>query len=220
MNHNKIVALASGVEQDVLNGWFVGHPINAVYDYQKIGLWQESDSTLLTALVAGGTPGMIRVKYDGEYDEDGVPVRRIGPDDRQIMSVEPDFQGGFNTRVAYKGFDLNIIGAFKSGGMLVSTLYGASGYLNMHTGRRNNVKIDYWTPENTGAKYPSPSGPTSGDNPRYGSTLAYFDASYLKIHTISLGYNLKQEWANKMGMRKYTSLSYRAECICDVLSLP
>jgi TonB-dependent starch-binding outer membrane protein SusC len=200
-NHNKIVALAAGVDQDVLNGWFVGYPINAVYDYEKIGIFQESDSLILSKLISGGRPGMIRVKYTGEYDEEGLPVRRIGPDDRQIMSVDPDFQGGFNTRVAYKGVDLNIVGAFKSGGMIISTLYGSSGYLNMHSGRRNNVKIDYWTPENTGAKYPDPSGIYSGDNPAYAQTLGYFKASYLKIHTISLGYSLKQQWANKVGIK-------------------
>jgi hypothetical protein len=62
----------------------------------------------------------------------------------------------------------------------------------MMTGRRNNVKVDYWTPENTDAKYPRPDGPLTGDNPRYGSTLGYFNASYLKIRTISLGYTIGQ----------------------------
>ena len=55
-------------------------------------------------------------------------VRRqeqIGAADRQIMDVDPDFQGGFNTRVAYKGFDLSLIGSFQIGGILVSTLNGA-----------------------------------------------------------------------------------------------
>ena len=95
-------------------------------------------------------------------------------------------------RDRYKGFDLSVIGAFKSGGILVSTLYGSGGYLNMLTGRRNNVKVDYWTPDNTDAKYPKPGGILSGDNPKYGSTLGYFDASYLKIRTITLGYDLNR----------------------------
>lgn len=204
VNHNQIVALSSGVEQDELNWWFVGHPINVVYDYEKVGLFQESDSLIMPRLISGGRYGMIKVKYTGDYDSiTGLPTRRYGPDDRQIMHVDPDFQGGFNTRIAYKGFDLNIVGNFKKGGTLVSTLYGSSGYLNMHSGRRNNVKIDYWTPENTDADFPNPEGPYSGDNPTYASTLAYWDASYLKIHTISLGYTLKQQWADKIGLDKF-----------------
>jgi len=69
------------------------------------------------------------------------------------------------------------------------------------SGRRNNVKVDYWTPENTDAKYPKPGGIMSGDNPKYGSTLGYFDASYLKIRTISLGYNFdNSNWVNNAGI--------------------
>lgn len=189
-NRNKLVALASGASRDESNWWFVGHPINAIYDHERIGLWQEGDPHL-DILEPGGNVGMIKVKYTGEYNSDGVPVRQIGPDDRQIMNVDPDFQGGFNTRVAYKGFDLSIVGAFKSGGILISTLYSSSGYLNMLSGRRNNVKADYWTPENTDAKYPKPGGIASGDNPKYGGTLGYFDATYLKVRTMTLGYNFE-----------------------------
>jgi hypothetical protein len=146
---------------------------------------------------------MIKVKYTGDYLPDGTPTRAIGPDDRQIMSMEPKFQGGFNTSVSYKGFDLSIVGAFKSGGKLISTLYSSNGYLNLETGRRGQVKIDYWTPENTGAKYPYPAGVLSGDNPKYGSTLGYFDASYLKVRTITLGYNFDQiAWMKNNGVYK------------------
>ena len=104
-NRNKLTELASGAERDEANNWFVGHPIDAIYDYEKIGLWQEGDP-YLDILEPGGNVGMIKVKYTGEYNEDGTPVRQIGPDDRQIISMEPKFTGGFSTRVAYKGFDL------------------------------------------------------------------------------------------------------------------
>jgi TonB-linked SusC/RagA family outer membrane protein len=201
-NRNELVSLSSGATRDESNWWFVGHPIDVIYDYEKTGLWQEGDS-YLTVLEPGGNAGMIKVKYMGDYDADGTPVRAIGPDDRQIMSIEPRFQGGLNTRVAYKGFDLTAIGAFKSGGTLISTLYSSAGYLNMMSGRRNNVKIDYWTPENTDATYPKPGGLTSGDNPKYGSTLGYFDASYLKIRTLSLGYNFDNDkWLSDIGVSK------------------
>lgn len=187
-NRNRIVALASGAQQDVGNAWFVGHSINSIYDYQYVGLWQKGDP-YLNILEPGGNIGMIKVKYTGTSDANGVPTRAIGPDDRQVLDIDPKFQGGFNTRVSYKGFDFTAVAAFKDGGILVSTLYGTSGYLNMMSGRRNNVVIDYWTPSNTNARYPNPAGPYSGDFPKYTNTLSYFDASYLKIRTLTLGYN-------------------------------
>ena len=201
-NRNMITSLAGEQQRDEGNWWFVGKPINVIYDYEKVGLWQKEDP-YLNVLEPGGNVGMIKVKYDGTYNADGTPTRAIGAADRQILDVNPKFLGGLNTRVAYKGFDLSIVGAFQNGGLLNSTIYGASGYLNMLNGRRGNIKADYWTPDNTGAKYPKPGGLTSGDNPKYGSTLGYFDASYLKVRSISLGYNFNTNaWLKSSGLSR------------------
>lgn len=191
MNRNKLTSLASGQTRDEANWWFVGHNINAIFDYERIGLWQQGDANL-NVLEPGGNVGMIKVKYTGGNKADGTPERAIGPADRQIMNVDPDFQGGFNTRVGWKGFDLGIVGFFRGGGLLFSTIHGSNGYLNLLSGRRNNIAVDYWTPENTGAKYPKPGGIVSSDNPKYGSTLSYFDGSFLKVRTITLGYDLSR----------------------------
>ena len=201
-NRNKLTALASGADRDEGNGWFVGHPIDCIYDYVYDGLWNEGDKDYeyLQTLEPGGNEGMIKVKYDIERDENGKPTRSIGPDDRQIISLEPKFVGGFNTRVAWKNIDLNIIGAYQVGGKLVSTLYGGSGYLNLLTGRRGNVKVDYWTPENKDAKYPKPGGIQSGDNQKYASTLGIFDGSFCKIRTITLGYNFDKKLLKHTGL--------------------
>ena len=188
-NRNKLTALASGEDRDEGNRWFVGYPIDVIYDYEYVGLWQAGEEAAMNILEPGGNVGMIKVKYTGDYDANGLPTRAIGPEDRQIMSMEPDLLGGFHTTVGYKGFDLNVIGAFQIGGKLISAIHSSNGYLNMLTGRRNNIDVDYWTEENTGAKYPKPGGILSGDNPKYGSTLGYFDAGYLKIRAITLGYN-------------------------------
>lgn len=190
-NKNRLVSLASGQTRDEGNAWFVGNNINAIFDYKKVGLWQERDP-YLNILEPGGKVGMIKVEYTGEYNADGTPKRAIGPADRQIMNVDPDFQGGFNTRVGYKGFDLSVVGIFRGGGLLVSTIHGPNGYLNLLTGRRNNINVDYWTPDNTDAKYPNPAGPLSGDNPKYATTLSYFDGSFAKIRTITLGYDFNR----------------------------
>ena len=201
-NRNKLTKLTGAVDEngepvpDKANRWFVGYPIDVIYDYEYEGLWNESDivtgpdgKTNLEILEPGGNLGMIKVKYTGEYDANGMPTRAIGEADRQVISMEPKLMGGFNTTVGYKNFDLTVIGAFQIGGKLISAIHSSNGYLNMLTGRRNNIDVDYWTEQNTGAKYPKPGGIQSGDNPKYGSTLGYFDAGYLKIRAITLGYN-------------------------------
>ena len=194
-NRNKLTKLTGAVDEngkpvpDEANRWFPGHPIDVIYDYKYIGLWQAGEEDLMNVLEPGGNIGMIKVAHDKALDENGKPTRQIGAEDREIMSMEPDLIGGFNTTVAYKNLDLTVIGAFQIGGKLISAIHSANGYLNMLTGRRGQLDVDYWTENNTGAKYPKPGGIQSGDNPKYGSTLGYFDAGYLKVRAITLGYN-------------------------------
>ena len=190
-NRNKLTELASGEDRDEGNQWFVGYPIDVIYDYEYQGLYQAGEEAAMNILEPGGNIGMIKVKYTGDYDANGLPTRQINSSDRQIMSMEPDLIGGFNTTVAYKNFDLTVIGAFQIGGKLISAIHSSNGYLNMLSGRRGQLDVDYWTEDNTGAKYPKPGGIQSSDNPKYGSTLGYFNAGYLKFRTITLGYNFE-----------------------------
>lgn len=208
-NNNKLVKLASGATRDIGNSWFVGHSINSIYDYEKVGIWQEGDPYMSilepgpTGINDPGTVvGSIKVKYTGDFNPDGSPTRAINGDDRQIIDTDPDFQGGFNTNLSYKGFDFSAVGAFKSGGVLISTLYGGASYLNLLNGRRSNVDVDYWTPDNRDAEFPNPAGLRSGDNPKYMSTMGYFDASYVKIRALTIGYTLDQEFMRNLGIEK------------------
>ena len=191
-NRNKLVALADGSDRDEGNAWFVGYPLNCLYDYEYDGLWQPGDKYMDILEPSSEVNGMkqavgsIKVKYHGEYNEDGTPKRAIDSNDRVPINAEAIFQGGFNTTVGYKNFDLTVIGAFQAGGILLSSLHSANSYLNMLTGRRGQLDVDYWTPENTGAHYPRPGSLVSSDNPKYASTLAYFNGSYFKIRTITL----------------------------------
>lgn len=204
-NHNELVSLASGSDRNEANWWFVGYPIDVIYDYEKTGLWQEGDPYRDILEPGTNTLGMIKVKYTGDFNPDGTPTRAVDAQDRQIMSMVPDFQGGFNTSVSYKGFQLSTVGVFRSGGLLNSTLYGGGGYLNLLNGRNGNVKVDYWTPENTGAKYPNPESIRSGDNLKYANSLGYFDASYLKIRTITLAYDFNQLKRSNINLRLYVT---------------
>ena len=204
-NRNELISLASGSERNEANWWFVGHPIDVIYDYERIGLWQEEDPHREILEPGANTLGMIKVKYTGDYNPDGTPTRAIDAQDRQVMSMVPDFQGGFNTRLSYKGFELSAVGVFRRGGLLNSTLYGSGGYMNLLNGRNGNVKVDYWTPENTDTRYPNPESIRSGDNLKYASTLGYFDGSYLKIRTITLGYDFNQLTRSDLNLRIYVT---------------
>lgn len=196
-NHNKIISLNSGVSEDIGNGLFVGHPINVIYDYVKLGIIQESEAPYF-----GYSAGKIKVQ--DLSGPDGVPDGTItAAYDRKIVGTyEPDFEGGLSTRFYYKNFDLSAVSFFRSGGTLVSTIYMPQSYLNTNNARRNSIKVDYWTPEHTSGTYPEPGNQSTADVNDFGTTLGYFKASFLKVRTISLGYTFEPKVLSYIGGKK------------------
>lgn len=208
-NRNKIIALQDGVTQDVGNNRFVGSPINSLYNYQRIGIWQntKADSTEakrlnLTMTGAASVIGTIRV---ADLNGDGV----INANDRTILGTrQPDFFGGFTNRFSYRGIDLAVVGSYRVGGTQIATWLQPASNVNALNGKANNLRVEYWTPSNNANKYPKPN--FNVGSPAYGDLLGYYDASYLKIRTISLGYTFPQLIAAKIkakSLRVHASLN-------------
>jgi TonB-linked SusC/RagA family outer membrane protein len=196
-NRNEITKLQRGVTEDPGNGLFVGHPINVIYDYVNTGIIQESEAPYLGTYAAG----KIKVA-DISGPTAGVPDGKITGADRKILGTfEPDFAGGLSTSVYYKGFDLSVVSFFKKGGKLISTMHMPHTYLETNNGRRNSIKVDYWTPEHPSGKYPQPGNQSAAEQDDWGSTLGYFDASYWKFRTISLGYAFESNLISKIGCK-------------------
>jgi TonB-linked SusC/RagA family outer membrane protein len=196
VNREEITELAEGVTEDIGNGWFVGHPVDVIYDYKKLGIWQLGEEAQATAL-GNYQPGDIKL-----WDKDGSGV--LDAADRMVIgTLQPDWQGGITNRFTYKGFDLSIVAFARVGGMLVSTLYQSNIAFPVNTleGRRSGPQVDYWTPENPTNAYPKPGRgqvPFGAVNP--GTTLGYFDGTYMKIRSINLGYNLPADWLGRTGI--------------------
>ncbi|MFV0537467.1 MAG: SusC/RagA family TonB-linked outer membrane protein [Dysgonomonas sp.] len=191
-NRNKVLALSDGLTSDEGRGFFVGHPINVIYNYEKIGIWQTDEAG--EAAKYGFRPGQVKLL---DYNNDG----KIDANDRHVYgNLDPDFEGGFSSRMSYKNFDLSVVAFFRVGGTLISQIHQGNSYTNMLQGRRNQIKVDYWTPWNPTNEYPMPDG--SNDQPagNYGSTLGLYDAGFMKIRSISLGYNFKPATIQRLGI--------------------
>ena len=53
MNKGKITQLSGGTTKDVANGWFVGQPLDVYYDYQRVGIWQNTSEDTAAAKALG-----------------------------------------------------------------------------------------------------------------------------------------------------------------------
>lgn len=189
----KIVELALKDESgnpidDTGNNWFIGQPIRVFFDYTKIGIWQLNEAAQ-AAQMQGTDPGQIKL---ADIDGDG----KITPADRSIIGTDvPDFFGGITNTLTYGNFDLSAFLYFRQGHMIQSNFHlgNANGQL-----RYNHLDVDYWTPTNPTNDFPRPN--FTQERPENGSTLTYFDGSYVKLRNVTLGYNFDSNIASKMGM--------------------
>lgn len=190
---DKIVSLMNGKEDMVgsgdYGGWFIDESIKSWYDYEHIGLWQDTpeDQAEMALFNANGhdfEPGMIRVRdlnndhrIDANYDK------------KIIGNVRPRWTVGFRNTFSYKNLELSL---FISGRLKYKVRVG-EGLTGMFGDQR---KLDYWTPNNTDAEYQKPFRNEAGGDPYSGTYIK--DDSYLKISSISLGYNLPGKIVNKL----------------------
>lgn len=185
-NKEEILELSQGKVDDIGNARFIGQPALVYYDFVKTGIWQTGQEEL--AKQFGSRVGQIRVE---DVNGNGV----IDPGDRKILGSDvPKLIGGMTHRFGYKGFDLSILAFARWGSLLRSPVH--QGSLTSLFGRYNSFNLDYWTKTNPTNAYPQPN--VNQESPLFGSTLQYFDGSFVKIRNINLGYNFSPKVAEKL----------------------
>ncbi|WP_205943016.1 SusC/RagA family TonB-linked outer membrane protein [Pedobacter frigidisoli] len=209
LNRGKITELGSGVTRNIGSRWFVGEPVDSYYDYRRLGIWQNTPKDIATATKFGlSTTGVTSVigtiRVADLSGPNGLPDGKIDDTyDREIIgSSQPDWEGGMTQRVGYKGFDFTVVVFARIGGILSSAIEGGNG-ISTYAGTYNNLRVNYWTPNNNEDRFPKPNTNPTGVNglPNYLSTLGYYDGSFVKIRTMSLGYNLPTSIIQKIGAR-------------------
>jgi hypothetical protein len=67
-------------------------------------------------------------------------------------------------------------------------------------------QLDYWTPTNTNARWPRLSSPGSSSNTnnfQKSSDIYLFNAAYLRLKNIQVGYTLPKTISEKLGIEKF-----------------
>ncbi len=187
---DEIVELAYGKQDMVDNNWFIGQPLNLYYGYQCDGLWQESDAAEMAKFNDNGHDFEVgKVKPVDQYGD-----YAIGEEDRVVLGQKnPKWTVGFSSTVSFlKNFDFSFMMVGRMGYMVSTEGEDQLGLFQQR-------EIDYWTPDNTGAKWQKPILSTSGGD-EYSGLLGFKDASFLKMRNISLGYNVPGKACKKVGI--------------------
>lgn len=178
-----------------------GQSVNLPFGLVADGLFQSQEEIDASPRQEFGTYTVGDIKYK---DLNGDKV--INAYDRTYLGYarEPEIMYGFGGTIAYKGFDLtvNFTGAANTSilideeGMYPFKL-DYPGYNVLHEYFDNRFVAG--AEDNSRAKYPVVHQGTSSNNYQI-STLYLHDASYLKLKTAEIGYNLPKRTVAKMGL--------------------
>lgn len=169
-------------------------PIASFYGLIADGLFRTPEEVAVHADQPGKALGRIRyrdVNLDGKIDQF----------DRTIIgNPHPDFIYGINLNSSYKGFDLTLFFDGKQGNDLYNAqrAIGDFDYFSFNHGTNT---LDAWTPSKANSNIPALSTLNS-NNELQPSSYYVEDGSYIRLKTITVGYNFDNALAERLGMNK------------------
>lgn len=178
-----------------------GEALGSYFGYQTDGYFNNYEEIANAALPIGATvqPGDVRYK---DQNDDGV----IDEKDRTVLgNAFPRYTFGLTYELKWKGFDFSMLfqGVGKRDmflrGELVEPFHSNYSYV-IYT-----HQLDFWTPVNTDARWPRLSAPGSASNTnnyQKSSDIYLFDAAYLRLKNIQLGYTIPNSVCSKVGIQK------------------
>ena len=190
--HNKVI---EGTSKDRVPGQKIWSSYDVTYFEEGYPLWY------LRTFVVDHIDQATGAAVYKDFNNDG----EITADDRDYVgSGIPDFTYGLTLNLAWKGFDLMVLGAGSQGGELLYAVTRADAL------QQNTLRCFYtdaWqSPSSSGYKYPKPD---VNDKYYRTSNMRVYDASFFKIKQIQLGYTLPRKLTKKIAMsslRAYVSL--------------
>jgi TonB-linked SusC/RagA family outer membrane protein len=219
LNRNKVLDLGPGIDQigfvptsggyglaDDYMFLEVGQPFGLMRGWKYLGLWGSDEEAVARSY--GHLPGT--PKYADLSGPDGKPDGFVDEKDKTIIGYGyPKFTWGFTNLLTYKGLELSALIIGSQGNDLFNTIR-----IRRETYEANDPKVwNYWTPENQDTDIPAlydgkwvedqllqdkyVFGTSEGTTSRWVE-----DASFTRLKTITLAYNIEQKLLNKIGFTK------------------
>ncbi|WBL21485.1 SusC/RagA family TonB-linked outer membrane protein [Zunongwangia sp. HRR-M8] len=174
-----------------------GQPIGVIMGYDVIKIVQtQEEIDELNSTVDGRYQSSLRQPGDYLFKDingDG----KVNTNDRTpIGNPNPDFFGGWNNRLSYKNWSLNMNWNFVSGAEREYEMITKLRSIDINSNITNLVS-NTWAEDNTDATYARHGSRSHGSTP---SSKSIVDASYIKLRSASISYNLPKKWFGDTGI--------------------
>jgi TonB-linked SusC/RagA family outer membrane protein len=213
VNRNKILKLNS-TNDDIIQSYSVnafgvdsstpigigrvGESLGTLYGYRYLGVFATNQEVVDAGLTNGiaGTPFQAGDARFADINGDKI----INENDRVKIGLGiPKFQGGFDNSFSFKNYDLGVLVQFSYGNELYnSTRSFLDGMNNLN--RSTTDVLDRWRYEGDQTNV---ARAVSGDPVRNTRVSDRWieDGSYLRIKTVTLGYNIPAAWSKKARLK-------------------
>lgn len=189
---------AYGNNSYMMYGYVKGYPLNALWGFKYAGVWKTQDeinrSKITKAYVSAtnaqynlGSPRYLDANHDGSMNEKDLAY---------LGSADPWLYGGLQNNFNYRNFTLGVFFNYSLGGKIYNIseqwMGNGSPYTNQY-----RYMLGAWHP----VRNPDSDLPRSGSNDGIASDRMVYDATFLRLKNVSLGY--------RMDMTKWTKNSIR-----------
>ncbi|GAA4786450.1 TonB-dependent receptor [Olivibacter ginsenosidimutans] len=175
----------TGEIPDYSNKWFVGQPLDVIWDYQVNGIWQQEEAE--EAAKYGLQPGDFKVTdLDGNYRYEALQ-------DKQFIGFSaPRYLLGLRNEFTFlKNFSASIFLRADLGHKRKFNEIVADYSMN---DRQSSANFQYWTPENRSNEYPKLSRNMTVFG---GNLIPYFNTAFLRVQDVTLSYTFPPTWIER-----------------------
>lgn len=182
------------------NGWFIGKPINEIWNYNVTGIWQKDEwEEAAKYHQVPGDPKVWNNPDNDVYNEDGSVKTIVYNDDDKVFlgtTTPPVNWSMRNDFTLWKGLTLSINIYSRMGHKSLSTNYlnfDDDGGRMTYAAATKEAK-EYWTIYNPTDRYGriEAQGPDGAKTPG-----RLYDRSFIRLENVSLGYTLPQKMTQK-----------------------